>query len=50
MKLDVLGKTYIALMSVYFFFSGFNALLDIDGKLTIIGLSAQILMEKLPLY
>ena len=40
MKIDVLGKIYIALMSVYFVISGFNALLDIDSKLVRIGLSA----------
>ena len=40
MKINVFGKIYIALMSVYFVISGFNALLDIDSKLTRIGLSA----------
>ena len=40
MKINVLGKIYIALMSVYFVVSGFNALLDIDSKLERIGLSA----------
>ena len=40
MKINVLGKIYIALMSVYFVVSGFNALLDIDAKLARIGLSA----------
>ena len=40
MKINVFGKFYIALMSVYFVISGFNALLDIDSKLTRIGLSA----------
>jgi len=40
MKIDVFGKVYIALMSVYFIVSGFNALLDIDSKLARIGLSA----------
>jgi hypothetical protein len=40
MKIDVFGKIYIALMSVYFVVSGFNALLDIDSKLARIGLSA----------
>ncbi len=40
MKINVLGKVYIALMSVYFILSGFNALLDIDSKLARIGLSA----------
>ncbi len=40
MKINVFGKIYIALMSVYFVISGFNALLDIDSKLARIGLSA----------
>jgi len=40
MKIDVFGKIYISLMSVYFVISGFNALLDIDSKLARIGLSA----------
>ena len=40
MKINVFGKIYIALMSAYFVISGFNALLDIDSKLTRIGLSA----------
>ena len=40
MKIDVFGKMYIALMSVYFVISGFNALLNIDAKLARIGLSA----------
>ena len=40
MKIDVFGKVYTALMSVYFVISGFNALLDIDSKLARIGLSA----------
>ncbi len=40
MKIDVFGKIYIALMSVYFVVSGFNALFDIDSKLARIGLSA----------
>jgi hypothetical protein len=40
MKINVFGKIYIALMSVYFVVSGFNALLDIDSKLARIGLSA----------
>ncbi len=40
MKINVLGKVYITLMSVYFVISGFNALLDIDSKLARIGLSA----------
>ncbi len=40
MKLDLLGKIYAGIMSVYFITSGFNALLDIDTKLARIGLSA----------
>ena len=40
MKIHVFGKVYIALMSIYFVVSGFNALLDIDSKLARIGLSA----------
>jgi len=40
MKINLFGKIYIALMSVYFVVSGFNALLDIDAKLARIGLSA----------
>jgi len=40
MKINVLGKIYIALMSVYFVVSGLNALMDIDSKLARIGLSA----------
>ncbi|MEH6550668.1 MAG: hypothetical protein V7744_11840 [Pseudomonadales bacterium] len=40
MKINVFGKIYIALMSVYFVISGFNALFDIDSKLARIGLSA----------
>ena len=40
MKIELFGKIYIALMSVYFIVSGFNALLDIDSKLARIGLSA----------
>jgi hypothetical protein len=40
MKTDMFGKIYIALMSVYFVVSGFNALLDVDSKLARIGLSA----------
>jgi len=40
MKINVFGKVYIALMSVYFVISGFNALLDIDAKLARIGLNA----------
>ncbi len=40
MKLDLLGKIYAGIMSLYFITSGFNALLDIDTKLARIGLSA----------
>lgn len=40
MKIDLLGKTYTGLMSLYFLVSGLNALLDIDQKLSRIGLSA----------
>jgi hypothetical protein len=40
MKVDLLGKIYITLMSAYFVVSGFNAILDIDAKLARIGLSA----------
>ena len=40
MKVDVFGKLYAAIMSLYFMVSGFNALLDIDSKLARIGLSA----------
>jgi len=40
MKIDVLGKIYIALMSAYFVVSGLSALLDVDSKLARIGLSA----------
>jgi hypothetical protein len=37
---DFLGKAYTAIMSIYFIISGFNALLDIDTKLSRIGLVA----------
>jgi len=40
MKIDLLGKIYTGLMSLYFMVSGLNALLDIDTKLARIGLSA----------
>ncbi|KJY76830.1 hypothetical protein [Vibrio nigripulchritudo] len=40
MKIDFWGKIYIGIMSIYFIFSGFNALWDIDSKLERIGLSA----------
>tara|TARA_B110000093_G_C12793581_1_gene335700 strand:- start:219 stop:626 length:408 start_codon:yes stop_codon:yes gene_type:complete len=39
-KVDVLGKTYAGIMSVYFIVSGFNALMDIDSKLARISLDA----------
>ncbi len=39
MNINILGKIYIGIMSVYFMMSGFNALLDIDAKLARIGLS-----------
>ncbi|GHA16436.1 hypothetical protein GCM10008090_27810 [Arenicella chitinivorans] len=40
MKLDTLGKIYTSVMAVYFFVSGFTVLLDIEAKLSRIGLSA----------
>ena len=40
MKIDVFGKIYTGIMSIYFIVSGFNALMDIDSKLVRIGLSA----------
>jgi hypothetical protein len=40
MKIDVLGKIYIAFMSVYFIISGVNTLMDVDAKLARIGLAA----------
>ena len=40
MKVDIFGKIYTGIMSIYFMISGFNALLDIDSKLIRIGLSA----------
>ena len=40
MKINLFGKIYIGIMSIYFIISGFNALLDIDSKLARIGLSA----------
>ena len=40
MKIDLLGKVYIALMSVYFIISGINTLMDVDAKLARIGLTA----------
>jgi len=40
MKINVFGKIYIVLMSIYFVLSGLNALFDIDSKLARIGLSA----------
>ena len=40
MKIDLFGKIYITLMSVYFTTSGINALMDIEAKLARIGLAA----------
>ena len=40
MNVNIFGKIYIGIMSIYFTVSGFNALLDIDSKLTRIGLNA----------
>ncbi len=40
MNIDLVGKIYTGVMSVYFMFSGLNALMDIDSKLARIGLSA----------
>jgi len=40
MKTNSFGKIYIALMSLYFIISGFDALLNIDQKLARVGLSA----------
>jgi len=37
--IESFGKIYVALMTGYFLICGFNALLDIDSKLTRIGLS-----------
>lgn len=39
-RIELLGRGYILLMSIYFIISGFNALLDIDTKLARIGLAA----------
>ena len=39
-RIELLGRGYILLMSIYFMASGFNALLDIDTKLARIGLVA----------
>ena len=39
MKTNSFGKIYIALMSLYFIISGFDALLNIDQKLARVGLS-----------
>jgi len=46
MKVNVFGRIYIVIMSVYFVVSGFNALLDIDAKLARIGLAANDLDGK----
>lgn len=40
MNIDLFGKIYIGALSVYFIFSGLNALMDIEEKLARIGLSA----------
>ena len=40
MRIDIFGKVYIGIMSIYFIVSGVNALLDVDAKLARIGLSA----------
>lgn len=40
MKIDNFGKLYVGVMAMYFIVSGFAALMDIDSKLTRIGLSA----------
>ena len=40
MKIDSFGKLYAGVMAMYFMISGFVALMDIDSKLTRIGLSA----------
>lgn len=40
MNINFFGKLYIALMSVYFVISGFNALWDVESKLARVGLSA----------
>jgi len=39
-KVDIFGKIYAGIMSLYFIVSGFNALIDIDSKLARVGLSA----------
>jgi hypothetical protein len=39
-RIDLLGRCYIAIMSIYFIVSGLNALFDIDAKLARIGLVA----------
>ena len=39
-KIDSFGKLYAGIMAMYFMVSGFGALMDIDSKLTRIGLSA----------
>jgi len=46
MKVNIFGRIYIAIMSVYFVVSGFNALLDVDAKLARIGLAANDLDGK----
>jgi len=46
MKVEVFGKIYAAIMSIYFMLSGLNALFDIDAKLARIGLTANDLDGK----
>lgn len=46
-KIDSWGKAYVAIMSIYFIVSGFNALFDIDAKLARIGLVAADLDGKI---
>lgn len=46
MSINLFGKLYAGIMSVYFMTSGLNALFDIDAKLTRIGLSADDLDGK----
>lgn len=40
MNVDRLGKVYTVIMSLYFIVSGLDAVLNIDGKLARIGLTA----------
>ena len=46
MKIKPLGEIYTLIMSLYFVVSGINALMDVDGKLLRIGLSANDLDGK----